>query len=226
MNDIDDGGRFPPTDDPETLNWRALDALNGSAFQDGGQFVDTICALLLSDADIAQEVRTELAKAMERGRSGYRLNESNSEGVPKPRLVAEGFPAAKMKRAVNDRYKWFDAGEAVFDAREAGMSGDEAILFAGKKYKLGFEAMRKYAIPFYRDFRDQLEKKDGWLSIDTAVIPIMPEYIDDLSSENEFEREIALNEISDLLKVHYIWATADMAVYGLKHPRNRDEWPW
>ncbi|RJG55055.1 hypothetical protein D0Z70_09530 [Sphingobium terrigena] len=131
-----------------------------------------------------------------------------------------------MKRAVNDRFKWFDAGEAVFDAREAGMGGDEAILFAGKRFRLGFEAMRKYAIPFYRDFRIQLEKKDGWLSIDSAVKPIMPELISDLESEDEFTRDYALGEISDLLKVHYIWATADMAVHGLNHPRESEQWPW
>ncbi|MBV2147446.1 hypothetical protein KRZ98_03985 [Sphingobium sp. AS12] len=220
------GDDYPRTDDPSSMNWRALDALNGSAFQDGGMFVDAICQLLLSDAEIDREVRVELASAIGRGRSGYRSTEYNSDGIPKPRLVAEGFPAAKMRRAVNDRYRWFDAGEAVFEARKNGITGDEAILVAGKKFKLGFEAMRKYAIPFYKEFCSLIERGDGWLNLDSAVTPIFPELIEEMNSDDEDARELALDEISEMLKSHYIFSTADMAVNGLEAPRSLDERDW
>lgn len=217
---------YPRTDSPSIMNWRALDALNGSAFQDGGMFVDAICQLLLSDAEIDREVRTELAKAIERGRSGYRTNEYNSEGILKPRLVAEGFPAAKMRRAVNDRSRWFDAGEAVFEARENGLTGDEAIIAAGKKFNLGFEAMRKYAIPYYKEFLSLLESGSSWLNYESAVQPISPELLVDMHSDEEVIREYALDEISGLLKSHYIHMTADMAVNNLDAPRPVDEMDW
>lgn len=221
-----DDDDYPLTDNPEAMRWIALDALNGSAFQTGGMFVDAICQFLRSDAELCREFRDELAGAIERGRSGYRITEYNSEGVPKPRLVAENFPAAKMKKAINDRYRWFNAGEEVFRARENGIKGDESIILSGNKFNLRYEAMRKYAIPYYKEFLSLIEKGDGWLNHDSAVAPIFPELLSDMHSNDELTREIALDEISNMLKSHYIWATADMAVNGLTSPRSSQEWEW
>lgn len=217
---------YPLTNDPECMKWRALDALYGSAFQDGGMFVDAICQLLRSDADLSRDFRDELAGAIERGRSGYRTVELNNEGIPKPRLVAECFPAAKMRKAVNDRFRWFDAGQAVCEARQSGLSGDEAIIAAGSKFSLGYEAMRKYAIPYYKEFVRLFEKGDEWLNHNVAFAAVFPEISDDLQGEDQKDRDFATAEVYDIMKCHYIWATADMAVNGLTSPRSSDKWQW
>ncbi|WP_313393544.1 hypothetical protein [Sphingobium yanoikuyae] len=207
------------------LNWLAIGALRGENFQDAGDFVDTLCELLRSDTPITVEVREELAQALQRGKHGYRLTEFNEAGDLKPRLMAEGFSSAKMRKAVRDRRRWLDAGEELYDARLNGASGDDAVIEVGRKYGLGFEAMRKNAVPFFKEFMEQVEAKDGWLTPEVALPADMIKELNDEALEEGY-REMVIEDGNSLMKSYFCWAKADQSINGLDQPRHMNDWQW
>ena len=209
---------------PADLNSLALGALDGSNFQDSADYINTLCRLLRSKVAISREVREELAAALERGKFGLRLQEFNQYGDLKPRLRVEEVCSAKMRDAVRTRYKWLDAGEAVFDAREDGLRGDDAIFSVGKQFGLGFDAMRKYALPFYREFLAEIDKAE-WLTPEQAVSEWVLQKVD-ASGVDEHVREAYFEDGNKQMKSYFVWAKADQFINGLAQPRGMDQWSW
>jgi hypothetical protein len=151
---------------PEHLNWQIQFGLSGSMLISAGELTDMLSDFLRSGLPLEQETRGAIADALQRGRADARIEETNEDGFPMPRLSLQGLALqGRLDKASKTRWKWLSAAQDLQEARAQGGKGDALTIEIGQRYELQFEAMKKDAIPFQRQFLAALSDPESALMV-------------------------------------------------------------